>query len=151
MRTKKENISKKRAAFKAAKKTKWSKNKHNKNSYDESDEEEVNFVRKLKRGHGKYKGKFPFKCFECGRVGQFASKCPYKGSRDSDNEEYLNHKEQRIRHQYDMSEIRKKFLKLRKSLYSKENNSSSEEDNSDDNPREVLFMEIVEYLQNKNS
>lgn len=36
-----------------------------------------NFVRKLKRGYGKYKGKFPFKCFNCGKIGHFASKCPY--------------------------------------------------------------------------
>jgi hypothetical protein len=31
------------------------------NSDSESDEEEANFVRKLKRGTGKYKGKLPFK------------------------------------------------------------------------------------------
>jgi hypothetical protein len=30
--------------------------------------QEAQFVRKLKRGSGKYKGKLPFKCFNCGRV-----------------------------------------------------------------------------------
>ena len=39
------------------------------------DDDEANFVRKLKRGQGKYKGKLPFKCFKCGRVGHFVSKC----------------------------------------------------------------------------
>lgn len=37
----------------------------------------AHFVRKLKRGSGKYKGKLPFKCFNYGRVGHFASKCAY--------------------------------------------------------------------------
>jgi DNA-directed RNA polymerase subunit N (RpoN/RPB10) len=31
-------------------------------------------VRKLQRGSGKYKGMFPFKCFNCGKIGHFASK-----------------------------------------------------------------------------
>ena len=35
-------------------------------------------MRKIKRGHGKCKGKLPFKGFECGRVGNFASKFPLK-------------------------------------------------------------------------
>ena len=34
-------------------------------------------MRKIKRGSGKYKGKLPFKCFNCGRVGHFSTKFPY--------------------------------------------------------------------------
>jgi hypothetical protein len=49
----------------------------NENHLDISDEEETNFIRKLSKGSGKYKGKLPFKCFNYGKVGHFASKCPY--------------------------------------------------------------------------
>ena len=43
-----------------------------------SDEEEEKFVRKLQVGTGRFRGKIPFKCFACGRVGHYASKFPYK-------------------------------------------------------------------------
>ena len=38
---------------------------------------ESHFVRKIKKGSEKYKGKLPFKCFNCGKVGHFVDKCPY--------------------------------------------------------------------------
>jgi hypothetical protein len=47
-------------------------------------------VRKLKKGYGKYKGKLPFKCFNCGKVGHFLTKCPYAKDESSDDEEYHN-------------------------------------------------------------
>ena len=31
-----------------------------------------------------YKGKIPFKCFECGKIGHFASKFPYNKIKDND-------------------------------------------------------------------
>jgi hypothetical protein len=53
----------------------------------ESETEEAQFVRKLKGGPGKYKGKPPIKCFNCGRIGHFVAKCPYAEREDSDDEE----------------------------------------------------------------
>jgi hypothetical protein len=45
----------------------------------------------MKRGPGKYKGNLPFKCFNCSRIGHFATKCPYEEREDSDDEEeYLS-------------------------------------------------------------
>lgn len=53
---------------------------------EESDDVEANFVRKLKKGSGKYKRKLPLKCFDCRRIGHFATKCPYKKKEDNDVE-----------------------------------------------------------------
>ena len=67
MRIEQEDLAGKEAAFKVTNKRRTIKQKP-KSEYssddDESDnEEEANFVRKLKRGTGKYKGKLPLKCF----------------------------------------------------------------------------------------
>ena len=48
------------AAFKAIKKTKDKDN--------DLDEEIANFVRRFQKGSGRYKGKSPLKCFNCGRI-----------------------------------------------------------------------------------
>ena len=58
-----------------------------KNEYFEPDEIEAKFVRRLKKGSGKYQGNIPFKCFNYGRVGHFASKCPHKKDQNSEGEE----------------------------------------------------------------
>ena len=79
---------------------------------DDSDEEEAHFVRKLKKGTKKYKGKLPFKCFNCGRVGHYDKKIPF--------------------------EEKKRFHK-KNSLYSKEDDISSYESDGED-LREVIFI-----------
>ena len=55
---------------------------------------EEKFVRTLKKGSGKYKGNIPFKCFRCGKIGHFSSKCPHNHSRKTydDDETYTFNK-----------------------------------------------------------
>jgi hypothetical protein len=67
--------------------------KVDKNEDSEPDEIEAKFVKRLKKGSCKYKGKFPFKCFNCGRISHFSNKCPHKGKDQTcDDEEKYKHK-----------------------------------------------------------
>ena len=67
--------------------------KEDKNEDYEPDEIEAKFVKRLKKGLGKYKDKLPFKCFNCGRIGHFENKCPHKGKDQTcDDEEKYKHK-----------------------------------------------------------
>jgi hypothetical protein len=64
-----------------------------KNEDFELDEIEAKFVRRLKKGSWKYKGKLPFKCFNCCKIGHFENKWPHE-IRDQtyDGEEKHKHK-----------------------------------------------------------
>ena len=140
MRIEQKDSSRNEAAFKAFNKRGTSKpNPKSKDSNDdESDnEEEANFVRKLKRGTSKYKGKLPLICFECGKIGHFASKCPYAKDQNSDNEN--SYKKNKGSQKY-KKENNGKFAKSI-NLYSKENNNSSNDGSDSDNDSEkVLFL-----------
>ena len=76
----------------------------------------------------------PFKCFNCGEVGNFAVKCPYNKNRDSSDEEDYSFKERRR----GKNQRKKYFHKQMKSIYSTEDSSSSDE--SDNDEMKVLFM-----------
>ena len=76
-------------------------------------------MRKLQLGTGRFKGKLPFKCFGCGRVGHYAAKCPYEENHGKG----------------------KQFEK-RKSYYANEdNNEMSSEDEEDSNQNMLVLME----------
>ena len=57
-----------------------------KNQSENLDDEEALFVSRLNKGTGKYKGKLPLKCFNCGRIGHFSHNCSYPKQEDSDDE-----------------------------------------------------------------
>jgi hypothetical protein len=109
-----------------------------KNTNDElsyiSDEENANFIKKLKKGVGKYKGKIPLICFNCGKIGHFANKCPHPKKEESDDEGTLKN-QKKIN-----TNKKKKFYMKKKTFFTQEDNSSSEE-NEEDEP-EILFMGI---------
>ena len=75
-------------------------------------------MRNLKRGQGKYKCKLHFKCFKCGRISHFASKCTFKENKDNDSDEELEYQVQRNAYQHRKVESKKKLPNKRKSLYS---------------------------------
>ena len=62
MKIRHQEASKREATFKASKETKNHEKMPNKIPYNESYEEEANFLRKLKKGTSKYKGKIQLKC-----------------------------------------------------------------------------------------
>ena len=97
-----------------------------KNQSENLDDEEALFVSRLNKGTGKYKGKLPLKCFNCGRIGNFSHMCSYPKQEESDHEESCCHKG-------------KKKFKKKKNFYSKE--ESEDEDMSED--KEILFIGIT--------
>ncbi|XP_059076911.1 uncharacterized protein LOC131876135 [Cryptomeria japonica] len=117
--------SQKEVSFKASKKGKNNNYVPNESTSSESNEAEAYFMRKLKKGKGKYKGKFAFKCFNYGKVGHYASKCPQNESENSE-EEKKNYSKKKGNKSF-----KKNFSKHKKSFYSRQSSSSSEENFED--------------------
>ena len=103
---------------------------------EEHDVEEANFIKKLQKGSRKYKGKIPFKCFNCGKIGHFQSKCPYPKKDYEDEDDKSKQYKKKGKFDY-----KKKYKKNYCSKEEEEDNSSSEASDSDD---EVLFLGIEE-------
>jgi hypothetical protein len=101
----------------------------------EGDEEVYNFVRTLKKGTEKYKGKLPLICFNCDGIGHFSNKFPR--NRNKINEEYDPKRKQIQKFR------RNKKIFFKKILCTKEDSSSSDEDEvSDSDTGRVLFMVV---------
>ena len=130
-----ENPSKEEATFKVLKNPKDQKQRFQSNPQEDSfDEEEANFIKKLPRGSGKYKGKLPFKCFDCGKVGHFSSKCPYSKGTPEDRKD--------TRKFFKKTSYKKNHYKGNKNFITKEEDSSS--NSSDSEESEVMFLGIEE-------
>jgi hypothetical protein len=137
MRTFGENSFRKEATFKVANKDKKKfEAKINSHEESEGDVEEANFVKNLKRGTGKYKGKLPLKFFGCGRIGHFAFKCPY--NKHTYNEEDSDRIPKEFKNRHKNFFQRKTYKK--KSMCIKDDNDISESDESDDSSYVQLFM-----------
>ena len=91
----------------------------NESGHISEEEEEANFVKNLQRGSGRFRGKLPFKCFACGRVSHYATKCPHKDKLDKGKESAKWNRKQSV---------------SKKSYYTHEDSdglSNSDEDNND--------------------
>ena len=132
MRVGKTNSREKEVSFKVEKTMK------NQLEHEEDENLEVNFARKLQRGKGKYKGKLPFKCFNYGKIGYFAAKCPLN---DENREKPYQEKKDKPKFRYAKG-------KPKRSLMTK-NESSSEESSSEFSEEETnhtLFMAFLDEV-----
>ena len=69
------------------------KEKLSESRYISKEEYEVNFVKNLERGFGRFKRKLPFKYLSCGRVGLYTARCPHNKENMSEegNRSYYTH------------------------------------------------------------
>jgi hypothetical protein len=116
--------------------------KADKNEDSKPDEIEEKFVKRLKKGSRKYKGKLSFKCFNYGRIGHFANKCPHKGKDQTcdDEEKY------KYRNFFKENNFKKKSLCINNDddPLDDEDNESSIEDKLND----VILMDKEDYDNN---
>jgi hypothetical protein len=130
MRISKDQKSSREASFKVEKSTE-----------SELDEIEEKFVRRLKTGSRKYNGKLPFKCFNCGKVGHFAAKCPHKGKEQNSADE-----ERFPRKKYNKEN---KYKNKKKSLCVNNDDSTetSDSESSHENQYDDFMLMAIEEIE----
>eukprot|EP00253_Pinus_taeda_P019483 PITA_19483 len=117
------------AAFKAS-----GKGDHYELGHASEEGEESNFVKNIQRGTGRFRGKLPFKCFACGRVGHYVAKCPHKDKTDKGKEPLRWNKKQNV---------------TKKSYYTHEDSdglSNSDEDERGNNYKRLMAFEDDDYM-----
>jgi len=129
MRMDQDNLVTMEAAFKESKKTNQKNNKKAKSDSSSSDvskdDDEVdNFVKTLKRGTGKYKGKLPLIYFNCDDIVHFSNKFTYNRKKINEEDDPKRKQIQKVRRN------KKKIFK--KILCTKEDSSSLDEDEVND-------------------
>jgi hypothetical protein len=121
MRIEKYNLVKKEESFKASKNTmknekQKAKSYSSSNDISKDNEEVANFVRRMKKGTKKYKGKLSLIFLNCDGIGNFSNKCPHNKNKRNEEDNYK-------RKQIQKGKRTKKKL-FKKSLCTKEENSS---------------------------
>jgi hypothetical protein len=102
-----------------------------KNTDSDIDEIETNFVRRMKKGSDKYKGKLPFKCFNYGKIGHFSSKFPHK-RKDQTYDDEETHKHKKV---YKENNFKKKSLCV-----------NNDDDPSDDESNDSFIEDKLNHI-----
>eukprot|EP00253_Pinus_taeda_P035921 PITA_35921 len=117
------------ATFKAS-----GKEELNQSGHISEGEEEANVVKNLQWGSGRFRGKLPFKCFACGRVGHYAAKCSHKDKFDKGKESAKWNRKQNV---------------SKKSYYTHEDSnglSNSDENENNNDYRLMMAYEDDDFL-----
>ncbi|XP_057872457.2 uncharacterized protein LOC131078704 [Cryptomeria japonica] len=105
---------------------------------DDPDTTESNFIRNLKKGSRKYKGKLPFKCFNYEKIEYLAARCPYEKKEDNNEESFKDKDKKNYKSRIKKFQKKKSLYTIDSDIYDYE--SESTKDYSEDEKQTNLFM-----------